>query len=92
MIGEQVIPAKWVEECLNVKKSTDSGDYSYYFWMRELKGVKYLSADGDGGNYINIFPEQNMVVVFTQGLYLKWPGYVVQADKMMGNYILPSLE
>ncbi len=90
--GEQVIPAKWVEECLNVKKSTDSGDYSYYFWMRELKGVKYLSADGDGGNYINIFPEQNMVVVFTQGLYLKWPSYVVQADKMMGNYILPSLE
>ncbi len=90
--GEQVVPASWVEECMNVKQTTESGDYSYYFWLRELNGVTYLSADGDGGNYINVFPEENMVIVITQGLYLKWPSYVVQADQIMRDYILPSIE
>lgn len=90
--GEQVIPEKWVKECFKLKKSTSSGDYSYYFWLRELNGIEYLSADGDGGNYINIFPEQNMVIVITQGLYLLWPSYVTQADDIMGEYILPAIE
>ncbi len=89
---EQVIPANYVAECFEVKENTISGDYSYYFWIRELNGIKYLSAEGDGGNYINIFPEQNMVIVITQGLYLKWPSYVTQADDIMGNYILPAIE
>lgn len=90
--GEQVIPKAWVDQCLEVKNQTASGDYSYYFWLRELNGVSYLSADGDGGNYINIFPDQDMVIVMTQGLYLKWPSYVSQADDVMGNYILPALQ
>ncbi|MFT7274466.1 MAG: CubicO group peptidase (beta-lactamase class C family) [Cyclobacteriaceae bacterium] len=87
--GEQVIPSSWVDACFESK--VPAGDYSYYFWLRTLDGVTYLSADGDGGNYINIFPEQDMVVVFTQGLYLKWPTYFNQADDMMKNYIFPAL-
>lgn len=90
--GEQVIPQSWVNACKEVKVETSSGDYSYHFWIRQLNGVTYLSADGDGGNYINIFPDQNMVIVFTQGLYLQWPNYVVQADKMMGDFIIPAIE
>lgn len=87
--GEQVIPSSYVAACFEPQVS--AGDYSYYFWIRQLDGVTYLSADGDGGNYINIFPEQDMVIVFTQGLYLKWPTYVNQANDMMKNYIFPAL-
>ena len=58
----------------------------------ELNGVNYLSADGDGGQYINIFPEQNMVIVMTQGNYSEWPLYVNQANDMMGNFILPAVK
>jgi hypothetical protein len=90
--GEQVIPESWVNECFKVKENTSSGDYSYHFWLRSLGGVQYLSADGDGGNYINIFPEQNMVVVVTQGNYLKWPFYVKQVEDLMENYILPAIQ
>lgn len=90
--GEQVIPESWVTECWDVKKETSSGDYSYYFWLRELNGIQYLSADGDGGNYINIFPSLDMVLVITQGNYLEWPLYVNQADDMMKNYILPAVQ
>lgn len=90
--GEQVIPASWVELCKQTQEQTSSGNYSHFFWIRQLKGVTYLSADGDGGNFINIFPDQNMVIVITQGNYLQWPLYVTQANDMMGNYILPALE
>lgn len=90
--GEQVIPETWVAACLDVKEQTTSGDYSYYFWLRNLDGVSYLSADGDGGNFINIFPDQNMVIVITQGNYLLWPFYVNQADDIMKNYIFPAIQ
>lgn len=90
--GEQVIPKEWVEECFEVKNQTTSGDYSYYFWLRELEGKRYLSADGDGGNYINIFPDEDMVIVITQGHYLKWPHYVNQANDIMGNHLFPAME
>ena len=90
--GEQVIPESWVEKCMQVQQTTSSGLYSYFFWIRQLNEINYLSADGDGGNFINIFPDQNMVIVFTQGNYLQWPLYVNQANDMMGNYIFPALE
>jgi CubicO group peptidase (beta-lactamase class C family) len=89
--GEQVIPEAWVQECLEVKEATESGDYSYYFWLRTLDGKTYLSADGDGGNFINVFPDENMVIVITQGNYLKWPFYVNQADNIMKNYLFRAI-
>jgi len=90
--GDQVIPADWVNEISQVKVRTPvSGDYSYHFWIRNLDGIEYLSAEGDGGNYINIFPEQDMVIVITQGLYLLWPLYVTQSDDIMKNYIFPAI-
>ncbi len=88
---QQVIPASWVSECFQVKEQTTSGDYSYHFWIRNLADTEYLSADGDGGNYINVFPSLDMVVVITQGLYLKWPLYVTQSDDMMKNFIIPAV-
>jgi len=89
--GEQVIPQQWVDDIFTQQASSGTGDYSYYFWLRELNGVRYISADGDGGQYINIFPDQNMVIVMTQGNYLDWPLYKNQADDIMGNYIFPAL-
>lgn len=90
--GEQIIPETWVDKCFEIQKVTTSGYYSHFFWLRQLSGISYLSADGDGGNFINIFPDQNMVIVITQGNYLQWPLYVNQANEMMGNYIFPALE
>lgn len=89
--GQQVIPVEWVNEIFKVQAGSEAGDYSYLFWLRELNGISYLSADGDGGQYINIFPGQNMVIVMTQGNYLEWPLYVKQADDIMANYIFKAL-
>ena len=90
-VWNQVIPTNWVDEVSQVQVQGFAGDYSYYFWHRTLDGVDYLSADGDGGQYINIFPEENMVIVMTMGLYGQWPLYVNQANEMMEDYILPAI-
>jgi len=89
--NEQIIPAAWVEDVSSVQVASFAGDYSYFFWLRQLNGISYLSADGDGGQYINIFPEHNMVVVITQGNYLEYPVYVNQANDIMANFIFPAL-
>jgi len=89
---KQVIPKSWVEDCFAVKEKTTAGNYSNYFWHREIGEVGYLSADGDGGNYINIFPEQKMVIVITQGNYLQWPLYMNQANSIMEKYIIPAVK
>ncbi len=91
-LGEQVLPEGWSAECQQVRTITTAGNYSFLFWIRELRGATYLSADGDGGNYINIFPSLDMVVVITQGNYLEWPLYVTQADEMMSRYIISGAE
>ena len=86
----QVVPSAWVDACMQVKEATEFGDYSYYFWLRHLDGIDYLSADGDGGNYVNIIPSLDMVIVVTQGNYLLWPFYVDQVDAIMQDYLFPA--
>jgi CubicO group peptidase (beta-lactamase class C family) len=88
---EQIIPTNWVDKVSQVQASSGAGDYSYFFWIRQLLDSTYISADGDGGQYINIFPAENMVIVITQGNYLQWPLYVNQANAMMKDYILPAI-
>ena len=89
--GQQVIPRQWVDTVSKVQVSSDAGDYSFYFWLRNLKGIRYISAEGDGGQYINVFPDQDMVIVMTQGNYLEWPFYADQADNIMANYIFSAI-
>ncbi len=90
--GQQVVPEAWVNEITSLKVNSPAGDYGYLFWLRELNGVPYISAEGDGGQYINVFPTLDMVIVMTQGNYLEWPLYVNQADEIMGTYLIPAAQ
>lgn len=89
---QQIIPQDWINQLATVQVESFAGDYSYLLWHRQLGNSSYLSADGDGGQYINIFPDENMVIVITQGNYLQWPLYLNQAEEMMRYYILPAIE
>ncbi|MDQ3394569.1 MAG: hypothetical protein M3512_10730 [Bacteroidota bacterium] len=42
-------------------------------------------------NYINIFPDQDLVIVMSQGNYLVWPLYFHQADDIM-SAIIPAIK
>ncbi len=70
--------------------TSPAGDYGYYFWLRQQDGISYYTAEGDGGQYIAVFPTLDMVLVLTQGNYLQWPVYKAQADRIIRQLIFSA--
>jgi CubicO group peptidase (beta-lactamase class C family) len=85
--GEQLLPPGWVQQMTSRQAQSTAGDYGYYFWLRQQDGVSYYTAEGDGGQYIAVFPTLDMVLVLTQGNYLQWPLYKAQADSIIQQLI-----
>lgn len=88
--GEQLLPSGWVQQMTSRQATSPAGDYGYYFWLRQQDGVSYYTAEGDGGQYIAVFPTLDMVLVLTQGNYLQWPVYKAQADRIIQQLILST--
>jgi CubicO group peptidase (beta-lactamase class C family) len=70
---KQVVSEKWIEESTRPKTKIAGIDYGYLWWnipfkTKEKRIVSKL-ATGNGGQYIMIFPELDMVAVFTGGAY-----------------------
>lgn len=88
--GEQLLPDGWVQQMTSPHAKSPAGDYGYYFWLRQQDGVSYYTAEGDGGQYIAVFPTLEMVLVLTQGNYQQWTLYKTQADRIIQQLILSS--
>lgn len=89
---KQVVSEKWIEESTTPKTKITGIDYGYFWWNIPFKinekVVVSKMATGNGGQYIMVIPELNMVVVFTGGAYNS------QEDKLpfaiMKDIILPT--
>ncbi|MBN2089789.1 serine hydrolase [candidate division KSB1 bacterium] len=70
---EQIVSEKWIEQSIAVHTQIQSVDYGYLWWKIPFgfKGEKIFSicATGNGGQYIMILPQLNLVTVFTGGNY-----------------------
>ena len=66
--------------------------YGYQWWTKTFhsnsKSYRSYFAQGWGGQCIFVFPENNMIVVFTGGNYFTDSPMLV----LLNNYILPALE
>jgi CubicO group peptidase (beta-lactamase class C family) len=88
--GKQVLSKEWVEQSLAKHTVVQGLDYGYLWWTKYLDadGIRYYGklAQGNGGQKIYIFEEQNLVVVTTAG------HYNVQSpiNEIVAKYILPS--
>lgn len=92
--GKQVLPEAWITESTTEKINLSSNlGYGYFWWLTNyyLPGeirIKVITASGNYGQYIMVFPELNEVVVFT----MERPdgeGYE-QARWALLNFILPA--
>lgn len=98
---QRIISADWVEKSskpynnnieINIP-GEDSGKcgYTYSWWTSEFshagKTIKMFRAGGWGGQEIMVFPELEMVVVFTGGNYAK----NTSLYKIIKRYVLPAL-
>ena len=71
--GNQVVSEKWIQESTSTKTKITGIDYGYLWWILPLningEIQSSIVATGNGGQYIIILPEINMVAVFTGGAY-----------------------
>jgi CubicO group peptidase (beta-lactamase class C family) len=88
--GKQVLSKDWVEQSFAKHTVVQGLDYGYLWWTRYLDadGVRYYGklAQGNGGQKIYIFQEQNLVVVTTAGHY----NTQSPINEIVAKYILPS--
>lgn len=91
--GQQIVSKNWVTKTFDMEQ----GDYGY-LWEHKyfvVDGKQYNSymASGNGGQKINIWPEQNMITVFTGGNYNSYQlyGRSTPPNEMIPEYILKAL-
>ncbi|MBL4669390.1 MAG: serine hydrolase [Flavobacteriales bacterium] len=89
---KQIVSKKWVEESTVPKTKITEIDYGYLWWNIPFKANENIfiskTALGNGGQYIMVFPELDMVAIFTGEAYNS------QEDKLpfsiMTDIILPT--
>lgn len=84
----QLVPEVWIRQMMAVQVEGPAGKYGYFVWPRRIAGHDYVAFEGDGGQYINVFPKFQLVIVMTQGNYLQWPFYREQAESVMAEILL----
>lgn len=98
---EQIVTSEWVEACSKFypgNRWLNRGDdhwglrgYSYQWWTHTFshrgEKINMYYAAGWGGQFIMIFPQLDMVVVFTGGNYLTYR----PAFEILKKYIMPAL-
>ncbi len=89
---KQIVSAEWVEESTTTHTTITGMEYGYLWWNIPLmvngKKIMVKTATGNGGQYIMVIPEMNIIGVFTGGAYNS------QDDKLpfviMRDVLLPS--
>lgn len=70
---KQIVSEKWIEESTTPKTKITGIDYVYFWWnipfLINEKVVFSRTATGNGGQYIMVIPDINLVAVFTGGAY-----------------------
>ena len=88
--GKQLLPPEWVAESTSKHSVVQNVDYGYLWWLKYLDadGVRYhgIAAQGNGGQKIYIFRQQQLVVVITGGNY----NAQSPSDELIKKYILPA--
>ena len=71
--GQQVVPQAWIETIGQPETTITGLNYSHLWWhlpfQKDGLGVKSICATGNGGQYILVFPEYELVAVFTGKAY-----------------------
>lgn len=92
--GKRVVSSEWIARATTEKTQYPDGrKYGYLWWLRQVavngKVVNMHYANGNGGQYIFIVPEAELVVVFTGENYNS-PKAALPFD-IMEKYVFPSL-
>lgn len=90
--GRQLVPATWIAQATATHTAIGGTDYGYLWWHRAftVKGrvLDAHYADGNGGQFIFVVPELDLVAVFTGENYNS--PKADQGGQLLFEYILPA--
>jgi CubicO group peptidase (beta-lactamase class C family) len=101
--GEQLIPETWIAESTRAYSTTDNegilGGYGYLWWIATEEGGKNTfglpvgayTAAGNGGRYISVFPEQNIVFAIQPEEHEGQPPAQIYSDRTAYSQLLRQL-
>ena len=89
--GKQIVNCEWMKRSTKKIKNTPNGiagssGYGLSWWMNSREG---FSARGYGGQYILCYPERDLVIITTGGLF---SNDFFNPDRILGNGILDALD
>ncbi len=91
ILSEEWVNSSWEDYIFPTTHSTLADGYGYLWWLQSYNVnslvIESFSARGWGENEIHIFPEQDMVVVFSGSNYTGR----YQPPEILRDYILPAL-
>ncbi|MEO1731949.1 MAG: serine hydrolase [Pseudomonadota bacterium] len=93
--GQRIVSEEWVERSTTKHATSDlyGEDYGYFWRMLDRQSprgdVKSFEAWGNGGQFIMVFPELDLVAVFTGTNYGKMPE-MEQPFHLMERFVLPA--
>ena len=86
---KQIISKEWIDEATTSHTQITGIDYGFWWWNIPFGTYTSISATGNGGQYIFVIPELDMVAVFTGGAYNS------QDDKLpfgiVNNIFIPTI-
>jgi len=83
--GEQIVPISWVREATSKKMNADLfPGYAYQWWT----GNNFYCAMGYAGQFIYVFPEHDLIIVFTGHGQENWENPQI----LLRDYILPAIK
>lgn len=98
---KQIVPMAWVEASL-APTWTNNGrewgaltdyNYGYLWWLGKINGHALFMAMGMGGQYIMVFPGQNLIVVTTANKNVGWDNnQELPILEMVSKYILAAVQ
>lgn len=93
--GRQIISTPWINAALTVHaQAREDADYGYQFWRFRFPGRQGEQAawamSGNGGNYVIIVPERQLVAVITRTSFNQRNVHP-QSQQMFGDYVLKAM-
>lgn len=94
--GEQLVPAAWVQASIAPHaRPNDDMDYGYLWWLMRFPGKdgqmwRSYAMNGTGGNSVQVFPAERLVVVVTTTNYNVRQPHLLTA-KLLMEQVLPKL-
>lgn len=91
----QIVSADWVRAMSQVHAQTPfDADYGYQMWRFPFKAgdrqVHAWAMSGNGGNYVFVVPESQLVVVITRTRYNQ-RGMHAESQKLFADYVLSAM-